>query len=115
MRVGDPVQVTENGRIVTGTIAEFICTARCRCGEACTMHTLLIVDPNSPVPAALRHVIEAGSTSVEEVQADQRSESRHADRILIWDDGVLIFGVGERTLRWPADEDEITLLLQTGG
>jgi hypothetical protein len=81
--------------------------------EACSMHTLLIVDPTSPVPTALRHIIEAGSTSVEEVQAGQGSELRHADRILIWDDGVLL--IGERSLRWPADEDEIKLLLQTGG
>jgi hypothetical protein len=77
------------------------------------MHTLLIVDPNSPVPMALRHIIEAGSTSVEEVPAGQGSELRRADRILIWDGGVLLFG--ERSLRWPGDEDEIRLLLQTGG
>ena len=48
------------------------------------MQTLLIVAPNSPVPTALRHIIEAGSTSVEEVQAGQGSELRRADRILIW-------------------------------
>ena len=35
------------------------------------------------------------------------------DRVVSWEAGLL--RIGNRRLRWPDDEDEIRLLLQTGG
>ena len=41
------------------------------------MHTIVIVAAHSPLPVALRHVIEAGSTTVEVEQAGEGPELPH--------------------------------------
>ena len=76
------------------------------------MHTVLVVEGHSPVPAELREVIDAGSTSVQQVEADARRIPA-ADRLLVWRGDEL--RLGERRMRWPEDAEEIRMLLQTGG
>ena len=76
------------------------------------MHTLLIVSSGTAVPPELRQIIEAGSTSVDETAPNEGS-GKTADRVLIWSDHTL--HIADKALRWPQDEDEIRLLLQTAG
>jgi hypothetical protein len=61
----------------------------------------------------LRQIIEAGRTAVEEVRSPDDATNTATDRVLAWEPGLL--RIGDRKLRWPDDEDEIRLLLQTGG
>jgi hypothetical protein len=77
------------------------------------MRTLLLSRTEAPIPVALRHIIEAGSTVVEEVRSPDDATNTAADRVLSWEPGLL--HIGDRRLRWPDDEDEIRLLLQSGG
>ena len=77
------------------------------------MRTLLLSRTESPMPPALRQIIDAGSTVVEEVRSAEDALDPANDRVLAWEPGVL--RIGDRSLRWPDDEDEIRLLLQTGG
>ena len=77
------------------------------------MRTLLVSRTEAPVPAALREIIDAGSTIVEEVRSPDDATNTASDRVLSWEPGLL--RIGARRLRWPDDEDEIRLLLQSGG
>ena len=77
------------------------------------MRTLLLSRTDAPVPPALREIIDAGSTIVEEVRSPDDATNTAADRVLSSEPGLL--RIGDRRLRWPDDEDEIRLLLQTGG
>ena len=76
------------------------------------MKTLLIHEGHQP-PAALRSIVEAGSTEVTEMKRDDVPASVEADRVVVWNGRELRFE--DRRLRWPEDEDELKVLLQTGG
>ena len=76
------------------------------------MRTLLVTTDDVLLPMELRRIIDAGSTAVEETRSPDRAARAH-DRILTWGQGAL--QVGDRRLHWPDDEEEIRLLLQTGG
>ncbi len=77
------------------------------------MRTMLVIQNETAVPAELRQIIDAGSTSVEQVPPGAVLRADATDRVLMWEPGLL--RIGERRLRWPDDEDEIRLLLQTAG
>jgi hypothetical protein len=76
------------------------------------MHTVLILDSDAPLPAELREVIQAGSTSLQQIGRDA-PRIPMADRVLVWRGHAL--QLGDRGMRWPEDADEIRMVLQTGG
>ena len=75
------------------------------------MHIVLVVASETIVPVGLRRIIQASSTSVDEVAVRPQS-TRAADHVLVWTGTVL--DVRGELFRWPEDESEIRMLLQTG-
>jgi hypothetical protein len=75
------------------------------------MKTLLIRGTEPP-PAAVREIINAGSTEVTEVNEGNEATG-FADRVVEWTGRELL--IGDRCLRWPDDEDELRMYFETGG
>ncbi len=76
------------------------------------MKTLLIRDGVEP-PRELSDLVRAGSTEMAEMDRRDMPPVIAADRLVVWDGRHVT--VGDRTMCWPEDEDELRLLFQTGG
>ena len=76
------------------------------------MKTLFVRGDIDP-PPELREIVQAGSTEVDEIRGAAGPRAHDADRVVTWTGTTVT--VDDRRLRWPDDEDELKLLLQTGG